>query len=140
MIHDHSGVYPFLDYGTALVLELFGDVIAWWVAVIVASQSGHRLSALTADEDRALATTPIEALLALPKLTPETISERPVLSRAVIPSARHERRNLVESGHRGMTQKLSYEAFCSSPTYCHSFIIPYFRSFTAASRSGCPFS
>jgi hypothetical protein len=36
--------------------------------VVVASQSGHRLSALTAEQDKALATTPADELLALPVL------------------------------------------------------------------------
>ncbi len=46
-------------YGTALVLEKFGNVIAAGGAgVVIASQSGHRLGALTAEEDAALAITP----------------------------------------------------------------------------------
>ena len=54
-------------YGTALVLEQFGNVIAAGGAgVVIASQSGHRLGALTAAEDNALALTPVEQLLALP--------------------------------------------------------------------------
>lgn len=45
-------------YGTALVLEEFGGAIARGGAgVVIASQSGHRLPALTVEEDRALATT-----------------------------------------------------------------------------------
>jgi NAD(P)-dependent dehydrogenase (short-subunit alcohol dehydrogenase family) len=56
-------------YGTALVLEEFGNVIACGgAAVVIASQSGHRLGALTAEQDKALATTPVEELLALPML------------------------------------------------------------------------
>lgn len=56
-------------YGTALVLEEFGAVIApGGAGVVIASQSGHRLPALTAEEDRVLATTPTEELLALPLL------------------------------------------------------------------------
>jgi|SRR5215204_5595133 len=56
-------------YGTAVVLEEFGSVIAFGGAgVVIASQSGHRLGALTAEEDQALATTPAEELLALPML------------------------------------------------------------------------
>jgi hypothetical protein len=48
-------------YGTALVLEEFGNVVARGGAgVVIASQSGHRLAALTAEEDKALATTPTE--------------------------------------------------------------------------------
>jgi NAD(P)-dependent dehydrogenase (short-subunit alcohol dehydrogenase family) len=63
-------------YGTALVLELFGNVIApGGAGVVIASQSGHRLRALTADEDRALALTPTEDLLALPMLQPDTITD-----------------------------------------------------------------
>jgi NAD(P)-dependent dehydrogenase (short-subunit alcohol dehydrogenase family) len=46
-------------YGTAVLLEEFGNVIARGGAgVVIASQSGHRLGALTADQDAALATTP----------------------------------------------------------------------------------
>ena len=46
-------------YGTALVLEEFGNVIASGGAgVVIASQSGHRLGALTAEADAALAMTP----------------------------------------------------------------------------------
>jgi NAD(P)-dependent dehydrogenase (short-subunit alcohol dehydrogenase family) len=56
-------------YGTAVLLEAFGAVIApGGSAVVIASQSGHRLGALTAEEDAALATTPAEELLALPML------------------------------------------------------------------------
>lgn len=56
-------------YGTALVLELFGEVIAkGGSAIVIASQSGHRLPALSVEQNRALALTPTEALLALPML------------------------------------------------------------------------
>jgi len=54
-------------YGTALVLEEFGSVIArGGSGVVISSQSGHRLPALTVEQNRALATTPTEELLALP--------------------------------------------------------------------------
>jgi len=53
-------------YGTALVLELFGEAMAsGGSGVVIASQSGHRLPALTPEQDRALALTPTERLLAL---------------------------------------------------------------------------
>ena len=43
-------------YGTAVVLEEFGNIIARGGAgVVIASQSGHRLGALTAEQDAALA-------------------------------------------------------------------------------------
>ena len=51
-------------YGTALVLEEFGNVIArGGSGVVIASQSGHRLGALTEDENRMLAMTPADKLL-----------------------------------------------------------------------------
>ena len=63
-------------YGTALVLEKFGNVIAHGGAgVVVASQSGHRLGALSADENRALATTPADELLRLPMLQPDQVKD-----------------------------------------------------------------
>jgi NAD(P)-dependent dehydrogenase (short-subunit alcohol dehydrogenase family) len=63
-------------YGTALVLEEFGKVIASGGAgVVIASQSGHRLGALTAEQDKALATTPTDELLALPMLQPDQITD-----------------------------------------------------------------
>lgn len=53
-------------YGTALVLELFGNVIAeGGSGVVIASQSGHRLEPLSVEQNKALATTPTEELLAL---------------------------------------------------------------------------
>ena len=63
-------------YGTALVLELFGEVIArGGSGVVISSQSGHRLPALTPAEDKALATTPVEALLQLDFLQPERVTD-----------------------------------------------------------------
>lgn len=63
-------------YGTALVLEEFRRVIApGGAAVVISSQSGYRLPALTPDENRALATTPVEELLALPMLAPDAITD-----------------------------------------------------------------
>jgi NAD(P)-dependent dehydrogenase (short-subunit alcohol dehydrogenase family) len=63
-------------YGTALLLEQFGKVIvAGGAGVVIASQSGHRLHALTAEEDKALATTPVEELMALPMLQPEVVTD-----------------------------------------------------------------
>lgn len=51
-------------YGTALVLEIFGDVIAeGGTGVVIGSQSSHRLPPL---DESDLATTPTEQLLDLP--------------------------------------------------------------------------
>ena len=63
-------------YGTALVLEEFGNIIApGGSCVVIASQSGHRLGALTAQQDAALATTPADQLLALPMLQPGKVTD-----------------------------------------------------------------
>jgi NAD(P)-dependent dehydrogenase (short-subunit alcohol dehydrogenase family) len=61
-------------YGTALVLEEFGNVIAeGGSGVVIASQSGHRLPSLTPEQDKALATTPTEELLSLPFLQSDAV-------------------------------------------------------------------
>jgi NAD(P)-dependent dehydrogenase (short-subunit alcohol dehydrogenase family) len=63
-------------YGTALLLEEFGKVIAEGGAgVVIASQSGHRLPPLTVEENKALATTPVEELLKLPLLQPGQVKD-----------------------------------------------------------------
>jgi NAD(P)-dependent dehydrogenase (short-subunit alcohol dehydrogenase family) len=61
-------------YGTALVLEEFGNVIAsGGSGVVIASQSGHRLPSLTPEQDKALATAPTEELLSLPFLQSDAV-------------------------------------------------------------------
>ena len=63
-------------YGTALLLEEFGKVIACGGAgVVIASQSGHRLPPLSVEQNKALATTPVEDLLGLPFLQPEMVKD-----------------------------------------------------------------
>jgi NAD(P)-dependent dehydrogenase (short-subunit alcohol dehydrogenase family) len=54
-------------YGTSVLLEEFGKVIAeGGSGVIISSQSGHRLPALSVEQNDALATAPVEELLRLP--------------------------------------------------------------------------
>ncbi len=63
-------------YGTAVILEEFGALIAnGGAGIVIASQSGHRLPALTPEQDKALATTPAEQLLALPMLHPDRVTD-----------------------------------------------------------------
>lgn len=63
-------------YGTAVLLEEVGKVIKeGGVGVTISSQSGHRMPALTADEDEQLATTPTEELLSLDILQPQYIRD-----------------------------------------------------------------
>ena len=63
-------------YGTALLLEEVGKVIGCGgVGVTISRQSGHRMPALTPEEDELLATTPTDALLALDMLQPDRIRD-----------------------------------------------------------------
>lgn len=63
-------------YGTAVILEEFGNVIAQdGAGVVISSQSGHRLPALTVEQNKALATTPADELLDLPFLQPNQVTD-----------------------------------------------------------------
>ena len=63
-------------YGTALILEEFGNVIAEGGAgIVIASQSGHRLPPLSSEQNELLATTPVEELLKLPFLQHDQVKD-----------------------------------------------------------------
>lgn len=63
-------------YGTALLLEQVGNVIArGGSGVVIASMSGHRLGPLTVEQDKILATTPVEDLLQVPFLQPGQVKD-----------------------------------------------------------------
>lgn len=63
-------------YGTSVLIEEFGKVMAeGGSAVIISSQSGHRLPALGEENDRKLAMTSTEKLLDLDILQPEVIKD-----------------------------------------------------------------
>ena len=63
-------------YGTAVVLEEFGNIIArGGSGVVIASQSGHRLGALTNEQNKLLATTPADELLSLPMLQLDQVKD-----------------------------------------------------------------
>lgn len=63
-------------YGTALVLETFGTMIErGGSGVVIASQSGHRLPPLSVEQNKALATTPVEDLLSLSFLQPDQVTD-----------------------------------------------------------------
>lgn len=83
-------------YGTAVLLEEVGKVIAeGGVGVTISSQSGHRMPALTAQEDEQLACTPTEELLSLPILQPENI--RDALHAYQLAKRCNEKRVMAES-------------------------------------------
>lgn len=99
-------------YGTAVLLEEVGKVIApGGVGVTISSQSGHRMPQLTAEEDRQLAVTSPEELLALPLLAAGNIrdtlhayqlakrcNEKRVMAEAVKWGARGARINSISPG------------------------------------------
>lgn len=63
-------------YGTAVLLEEVGQVIrAGGSGVTISSQSGHRMPALTPEQDEQLAMTPTEELLKLPLLQPGQVAD-----------------------------------------------------------------
>lgn len=90
-------------YGTAVLLEEVGKVISdGGVGVTISSQSGHRMPALTPEEDELLATTPAEELLNLQILQPQNI--RDTLHAYQLAKRCNEKRVMAESvkwGQRG---------------------------------------
>lgn len=63
-------------YGTAVFLEEVGKIIKHGgVGVTISSQSGHRMPALTPEQDALLALTPTEELLSLDMLQEENIHD-----------------------------------------------------------------
>ena len=99
-------------YGTAVLLEEVGKVIEeGGCGVTISSQSGFRMPALTADEDKQLATTPTEKLLDIELLQPENIrdtlhayqlakrcNEKRVMAQAVEWGKRGARLNAIAPG------------------------------------------
>lgn len=99
-------------YGTAVLLEEVGKVIgAGRTGVVISSQSGFRMPALTVEEDELLALTPTEELLNLEILKPENIkdtlhayqlakrcNEKRVMSQSVEWGKRNARLNAIAPG------------------------------------------
>ena len=90
-------------YGTAVLMEEVGKVIAkGGTGVVISSQSGHRMPALTPEQDRALAMTPTEELLSLNFLQPDKI--RDTLHAYQLAKRCNEKRTMYEAvrwGERG---------------------------------------
>ena len=83
-------------HGTAVLLEEVGKVIKeGGVGVTISSQSGHRMPALTPEEDEQLACTPAEDLLKLDLLQPENI--RDTLHAYQLAKRCNEKRVMAES-------------------------------------------
>lgn len=90
-------------YGTSVLLEEVGKVIAKGGAgVTISSQSGHRMPALTAEQDLALAMTPTEELLTLDFLQENKIENS--LHAYQLAKRANEKRTMYEAvrwGERG---------------------------------------
>lgn len=90
-------------YGTSVLLEEVGKVIAeGGSGVTISSQSGHRMPALTPEQDELLATTPVDELLSLEMLQPENI--RDTLHAYQMAKRCNEKRTMAEAvkwGKRG---------------------------------------
>lgn len=90
-------------YGTAVLMEEVGKVIArGGTGVVISSQSGHRMPALTPEQDRALAMTPTEELLSLDFIQPDKI--RDTLHAYQLAKRCNEKRTMYEAvrwGERG---------------------------------------
>lgn len=90
-------------YGTAVLLEEVGKVIAeGGSGVTISSQSGWRMPALTAEQDRHLAAAPVDELLEADFLQPENI--RDSLHAYQLAKRANEKRVMAESvkwGERG---------------------------------------
>lgn len=90
-------------YGTSILLEEVGKVIAKGGAgVTISSQSGHRMPALTAEQDLALAMTPTEELLTLDFLQENKIENS--LHAYQLAKRANEKRTMYEAvrwGERG---------------------------------------
>lgn len=90
-------------YGTAVLMEEVGKVIQdGGVGVVISSQSGHRMSALTKEQDRQLAITPTEDLLNLDFLQENNIED--TLKAYQLSKRCNEKRVMGEAvkwGHKG---------------------------------------
>ena len=74
---EHKRIAPELERGAFfeifVINQLFLDYDLTYV--VISSQSGHRLGALTAEQDAALATTPADELLSLSMLQPDQVTD-----------------------------------------------------------------
>lgn len=90
-------------YGTAVLLEEVGKVIGnGGAGITISSQSGHRMPALTAEQDEALAMTPTEELLAIDFLQVDQIKDS--LHAYQLAKRANEKRTMAEAvkwGQRG---------------------------------------
>lgn len=87
-------------YGTAMLLEETRNVIEpGGVGIVISSQSGKRMGALTTHQDELLATTPAEELLNLEMLQPANVHD--TLHAYQLAKRCNEKRVMAEAVHWG---------------------------------------
>ena len=130
-------------YGTAVLLEEVGKVIKeGGVGVTISSQSGHRLPALTPEEDELLACTPTEGLLDLAVLQPENI--RDTLHAYQLAKRCNEKRVMAESvkwGEKGARINSISPGIIVTPLAIDEFNGPrgdFYKNMFAKCPAGCP--
>jgi len=103
-------------YGTALLLEEFGNVVAsGGSGVVISSQSGHRLPALTVEQNRALATTPSAVLVTRSQWKPVTRSRRPVSSSPRTRSSDARQKSIASRNERPPSDAVTMMSDASTP-------------------------
>jgi NAD(P)-dependent dehydrogenase (short-subunit alcohol dehydrogenase family) len=126
--------------------EEFGNVMAAGGAgVVIASQSGHRLPPLTVEQNRALATTPVEELLDLPFLQPDQVTD-PLHAYQVSKrgNALRVMAEAVRWGHRGARVNTISPGFIITPLARDELAGPRGEGYrrmielSAAGRAGTP--
>ena len=130
-------------YGTAVLLEEVGRVIApGGAGVTISSQSGHRMPALTPEEDALLACTPPEELLQLDLLRPDRV--RDTLHAYQLAKRCNEKRVMFEAvrwGERGARINSISPGIVVTPLAVDEFNGPrgnFYRNIVAKCPAGRP--
>lgn len=125
-------------YGSAVVFEEFGRVIApGGAGLVISSMAGHMMPALTAEQDKALAFTPADELLALPMLSSEAVPNS-MVAYIMAKRANHLRvqAEAVSWGQRGARVNSISPGIIATPLAQHELNSPIgdgYRAMIAAS-------
>ncbi|PHY17577.1 SDR family oxidoreductase [Caulobacter sp. BP25] len=125
-------------YGSAVVFEEFGRVIApGGAGLVISSMAGHMMPALTAEQDKALAFTPADELLALPMLNSEAVPNS-MVAYIMAKRANHLRvqAEAVSWGQRGARVNSISPGIIATPLAQHELNSPIgdgYRAMIAAS-------
>ncbi len=127
-------------YGSAVVFEEFGRVIAnGGAGLVVSSMAGYMSAALPPEQDHALAFTPADDLLALPFLSAEAVPDS-MVAYILSKRANHLRvqAESIKWGERGARVNSISPGIVATPLQQHEFNSPvgdFYRSMIAASPS-----